>query len=184
MRVNTQKNKKRCGVDGDSATGKRKKNEPYRNTVTPAQYAKAKAKQNANLRLCGDLTKLMEHMSSVERVKSGRECYYCGETCYKRCTKCNIPCHFHERRGEAKGLNCFYHLHDDKSFGLGWKDKHAMFGGTQHNAKVNWCTPTPRQAKEHGESIAAMERLKNSNYSTRNRETVTITDVCDDGATG
>ena len=79
-----------------------------------------------------------------------------------------------EQRGDGKGKNCFFLLHDDASFGLGWKDRHALFGGTQRDAKQGWIEPTPTEAKEHAKQIATVERMRKRPYQLRN-ESVSIT---------
>ena len=92
-----------------------------------------------------------------------------------------MGCHNDEGRGNHVGKQCFIHLHDDASFGLGWKDKYELFGGDQVEVRTSWKSPTDDQLKAHA---AHIDKIKNPNtrYSLRSRLEDAVDTVEDDEA--
>ena len=80
MRVKTKRSRSDRDKANNAKRGRRLAmlvvNDRASRLVTPAQF---RQKKRTNKRLCGDLTMIIEHLNSVERVKQGKPCDLCGE---------------------------------------------------------------------------------------------------------
>ncbi len=113
-------------------------------------------------RLCGNLSKICKHTSSIGRNNHANVCAWCGEGgAYTHCGACmaqtgkKVPLHYNCKAGPGKGLLCFYHYHDDKHFGLGKNDKSQLL----NQPKWEWKKATKRAVKENGDYIEDLSKL-------------------------
>ena len=181
MRANTQVNKKRAAATKSKEEAKRRSLQAANGAVvTPQLFREAKrVNKHTKGRLCGNLSSLIPHLESITRVKSGNLCAWCGETSYYKCKLCGVGCHHDEKKGEHIGKQCFIHLHDDASYGLGWRDKYELFGGDKVALRTQWRSPTPDELKAHA---AHIERISNpqTRYSLRSNVLFDSTDAEND----
>ena len=56
-------------------------------------------------------------------------------------------------------------LHNDTTYGLGWQDKHALFGGNRQEIKKQWTPPTEDAKAQHAKHIQSIQ--KNVPYRLR-----------------
>ena len=93
------------------------------NTVVPRRSRQKKkgeiSKEDFNrakrTRLCGDLSKLCNHVGSLETVKKPLVCAWCGLHTYTKCMNCKdgkgrsgIPLHLNPHKGHAADKQCFF----------------------------------------------------------------------------
>ena len=127
--------------------------------VSAAQYGKARKWTTS--RLCGDLGKITHHVRSIVPVptKKPRVCAWCGLPCYFMCGMCkdetgkHIPLHYNQKKGDAKGNQCFYHYHNDMMFGLGKNDHTRLRNGT----KSEWKPATSAEIRKNAEHIRSLQ---------------------------
>ena len=166
MRINTKKSAERRQIAMEQKHPKRRvgrptlaeQQEPVK--ITPNQLKSAKRKSG---QLCGDLTKLMHHMNSIQRVSWQLKCAWCGEATWTRCKECNIPYHHKPVKGDNKGEQCFFYLHDDALFGLARCDCPLL-----NKKKQKWETPTPRDRYDNKTHIDSLQC--HMPYQLRNRD--------------
>ena len=120
--------------------------------VTPAEIMWAKSDE----RLCGDLTKLTEHATSMARLshKRNRVCVVCGENCSEICTKCGKSVHGLGKKRKGPG-SCFLDLHDDNFFGLAKCD---MDESTRNHRKKDWTYPSDQTRQTNARHIKNLLR--------------------------
>ena len=155
MRANTKWEKKKRTNSGLSANKRKRKDGVTTAVVTPAQFKEAKRTESS--RLCGDLTKIMKHLNSIEEC-SARICGWCGDTCLYRCGICGVAAHNNAKKGNFVGRDCFMLLHNDATYGLGWQDKHALFGGNRQEVRKVWTPPTEELKQQHAKHIADIQK--------------------------
>ena len=104
--------------------------------VTPEQF-KAYLKLKS-CRLCCDLTKICDHIDSIQRIKCAKKCEVCGVDAYTTCNKCpgRPGLQFYPIKGEGKGKSCFMEFHSDGFFGLAKSDS-KLFEGKKNVEKNN-----------------------------------------------
>ena len=69
-------------------------------------------------RICGDLSRLKNHIKSVEnRQKHVNMCVVCGEMAYSICKLCgNRAIHFFPQKGKCSRKDCFVDHHNKGFF--------------------------------------------------------------------
>ena len=77
-----------------------------------------------------------------------------------------MGCHHDEAKGDHKGKQCFLHLHDDLSYGLGRKDRYELFGGDKVAIRNSWKSPTVDELKAHAAHIERIQQPP-SRYTLR-----------------
>ena len=61
------------------------------------------------------------------------------------------------------------HLHNDACYGLGWMDRHELFGeGSKQEVKQAWRAPTADDMKKHAQHIQNIHRQSSIPYRFRN----------------
>lgn len=161
FRVYTQQHKKRCLVSSflssarSTTTSASTVSLDYQSGLTKADFTGF-----SSSRLCGDLTKLVAHVDSVEALpnKASKICVVCGDRCYFVCNagigpdgKKGVAMH---RFPKKDGINvgnrcCFYHHHNTSFFGLG-KNEHKLVGIKR---KKEWTFPTREKLSDHREEV-------------------------------
>ena len=119
--------------------------------VTLAQLSQEK--KTLNGQLCGDLNKYLFHRSNIETVGHDLTCQFCGKTCHTQCKICDVAAHDNPVRGKYIGYQCFTHLHNDQSFGLGLLD--CKLVGTN---KKKWKEPTNNDKETNSRHITEIQR--------------------------
>ena len=177
MRPNTQLNKKHLVTQLAKRNAKRREARAANGrVVTPQIFREAKkTNQSTKRRLCGNLGSLTDHIESIARVKSGNLCAWCGQTCYTKCSICDLGCHNDDSKGKNKGKQCFIHLHDDACYGLGWKDRYELFGGDKVAVRNEWTPPSPEEFKAHAAHIARISNPQ-TRYTLRSGAGLVTTD--------
>jgi len=126
-----------CSYVQQSKEQRRKRSSGY--TITPVELRAASATKKS--RLCGDLNKLTDHISSKVGYKDKRNCVVCGQACYTKCELCGEFMHF--GAGKNNNMNCHIDWHNTMMFGLCRKDM-----STYHRRPMSeWKTPTKAQKK-------------------------------------
>lgn len=136
------------------------------NTVVPRRVCQKKkgeiSKEDFNrakrTRLCGDLSKLCNHVRSLETVIKPLVCAWCGLPAYANCMTCEddkdqqgIPLHLNPTKERAAGTQCFFKYHDEVQFGLGKNDQSRIL----NLPKKEWIEPTARQVRDNKTVIEA-----------------------------
>ena len=49
-------------------------------------------------------------------------------------------------------------LHNDATFGLGWQDQHALFGGKRDTVRKLWSPPTEEDKQKHARHIQDIQK--------------------------
>ena len=124
------------------------------NRVTTTQFNSAKknkaGRETLSTRLCGDLSKCLHHVKSIVNVDGGGvDCAFCGEKCCAKCGICGFAAHNDPSKVKFKGRQCFLHMHNDESFGLGHTDQKQCFGGSLADRKKAWRVPTEEDIKRN-----------------------------------
>jgi hypothetical protein len=111
-------------------------------------------------RCCEDLSKLKEHISSVQPIssdgKARRTCVVCGKNCYHKCSKCNKSMHWKPTVGRRHG--CFFDYHDTVMLGLCRSDFEMMRDPTtgRERRQREWIWPTQEEASLHATKVRRM----------------------------
>ena len=125
MRGATQLHKHRQG-DNESSTVKCPDNI---NRVSYERYEQDKKQRRGGKkpRLCSDnLELLKEHLNSIKKTHVAA-CGYCGEKTYMKCMLCDQHVCF-KSGNSITSLTCSIDFHNDRLYGLGYKDHMDMFG--------------------------------------------------------
>lgn len=135
--------------------GGRKKRQ---HSVTLSQLRSAK--RSTKSRLCGNIDKLCIHVGSIQKIKTGRICAWCGKPgAYTVCGKCKddnkkpVSLHYNSKGENGNGALCFYHYHNDCRFGLGKNDSTSLL----KQKKGEWEEPTAEDVDDnrtHVESLS------------------------------
>jgi hypothetical protein len=106
--------------------------------MSPDDVKEAK-RSKMKSQLCGDLTKIMYHLTKIECHNKEYFCKFCGDLCYTRCTICPKKPFLHDFsiKGQCKGRSCFMNYDNDLYFGLAKDDCHVV--GVRPS---NWLPPT------------------------------------------
>ena len=158
-----------AAVGSNNSKARKKPHVELPAVVTPKQFKDAK-KNDKTGRLCGDLTRIVRHINSIEEC-SGRVCGWCRDTTYFKCSLCGVAAHTNHKKGKFQGRDCFMNLHSDVCYGLGWQDKYDLFGGKKKEVKANWTPPSEEEIKRHARHIQTIQkdvpyRLRTSFEST------------------
>lgn len=101
-------------------------------------------------RCCEDLTKLMRHISSVEKVNvaSSKACVVCGNRAYHICTICGRAMHKLPHGGRS--VACFFYYHSTTFLGLARCDYKMMRTSDGRAKKMkDWTFPNEQKQLEH-----------------------------------
>lgn len=155
----SQKKKDRPDTDfdeGSECTPARARGRPTKEKRREMEFSrelkKAKTMRGDHSRLCGDLTRMMKHIQSMETsAKHPKICKVCGKDSYSVCTICDAPLHLMPTKGENKGKLCFFDYHNDAFFGMARDD--SAISGTK---KSDWCYPSRAKKRENAKSIAKL----------------------------
>lgn len=73
--------------------------------VTPEQFKQYL--KHKTCRLCGNLTKICDHIDSIQRIKCAKKCKVCRVDTYTTCNKCpgRPGLHFYPIKGEKEKAN-------------------------------------------------------------------------------
>ena len=137
MRGATQRNKnKRGGADSNEEVVSLVRCNDREVRVSYEQYEKEKkqVRKRKKPRLCsGDLDLLKEHIQSMKKVHPAA-CGYCGKKTVMKCGICDV--HLCIKEGTSiTTMSCPFDFHNDRLYGLGYKDRIDMFNGSK-NAKT------------------------------------------------
>ena len=146
-------------IEGTTCTSTSKRGRKSKQDLEKESFEQEfkRAKRGANTRLCGDLTKLRNHIHNMEvGLKHPNNCAVCGGRAYSKCKLCNKYVHYNVTRGADRGKNCFFELHDDSCFGLARDD----FQITK-TKKGDWTKASPQKMKRNKDFIDSFGQDKN-----------------------
>ena len=131
----------------------------YRAGVTKEAITEA-----SRTRLCGDLSHLIDHLSSIRQIpnRNSKVCAVCGKDCHHVCMKCvgadgkaGVAMHsFLKLTGEAgedttKRVPCYFQYHNTSFFGLARSDYRLG-----KKKKKDWVAPTQEEVNENRNRIS------------------------------
>ena len=158
FRTSTQEhvNRRKSSVPMPSVSARRAGTSVSSSTSSVASGITMEDFNNANARLCGNLTPLYCHLTSVATLPNNRTriCAVCGGGTSQICLKCTnpvnkeigVPLHKHSRDGNVP---CFFHYHNTEFFGLA-KNDYWLTG----KRKRDWRgMPSIEDRSEHGRFV-------------------------------
>lgn len=144
FRLSTQQPKKRRPWGSIASSSSSSSNCPS-TFLTAADFAANESRCG-----CGDLSKLMLHLASVEQVttSSSKTCVVCGERAYHECTICGKA--MHKNPSGGRSVACFFYYHSSTFLGLARCD-YKMIKDDSGAAQMlrNWTFPSERKQQEH-----------------------------------
>ena len=163
MRGATQQKKhKRGGDNMDEVSLVKCKDNTVRVSYEQYEKEKKQLRNGKKPRLCsGDLELMKEHIQSMKKTHPAA-CGYCGKKTVMKCGICNV--HLCLKSGTSiTTMTCPFDFHNDRLYGLGYKDRIDMFNGSK-NAKT-FKKPSAKEIK--GNSNYMDELIEKYNRENR-----------------